>query len=326
MSPNSDYTELTCGQTVTGSTVGLPQVSCETCDSVGDGSGTGGAKWYFFTANGADEFSVTISTCDELTNFDTKIRVYRLDHHSAERICEAGNDDDSTCGTASSVSFDHWEELYLYSQYAILVHGQNGQEGDFSLHLRCTPILYRRLTDKDEASDFNGEEHSKNLFEPEDQTKNSLPFSCDEVRKFIAQYINTAFVQNAVNHFTSDFGPIKAELLGNRGGQCQVRIHFPPTYSDLPVGQVVAGFKKELFTIISDPDILEKLKTKHPRVFDWVTSILPSGNQVVDGQIKEEQGKKGKQQVNAKKSKNAKAKMSKKIKNKTRGDKSSKSV
>ena len=104
---------LSCGTLTTGSTVGLEigsssksgkesgssSSSFPQCNSLSDGSG--GAIQYKYV-NGPFQNLVTLSTCNEGTDFDTKIRVY------TGNICVVGNDDDFTCSSgsrSSTVSF-----------------------------------------------------------------------------------------------------------------------------------------------------------------------------------------------------------------------------
>lgn len=113
--------ELTCGQTITGSTVGLEPVVYAAC---GTSDGTGGAIWYRVKeASG----STTISTCGGITNYDSKIRVYRADTDD----CVTGNDD--SCGLQSTVNFLADPSV----EYNVLVHGYSGSEGSFTLSITC---------------------------------------------------------------------------------------------------------------------------------------------------------------------------------------------
>ena len=75
--------EIFCGTSVSDDTTGLSPVDMPTC---GTSNGSGGAIWYKFVGTG---MPTTLATCGGLTNYDTKIRVYKADANT----CVAGNDD-----------------------------------------------------------------------------------------------------------------------------------------------------------------------------------------------------------------------------------------
>ena len=66
----------------------------------------------------------TLLSCNDETNFDTKIKVFQ---DSVEGSCVAGNDD--ACGLRSRVTFDAVET----ETYIIIVTGWDSLEGTFTL-------------------------------------------------------------------------------------------------------------------------------------------------------------------------------------------------
>lgn len=115
------------GQTIVGgSTVGQPvdpSVSGQTCGTLVN---TGGV-WYTIQGTGN---TVTVSTCND-ADYDTKLSVWCNDCANLNAAtCIAGNDDSAGCaGFTSEVSFP----THTLSEYAILVHGFNGAQGNFNL-------------------------------------------------------------------------------------------------------------------------------------------------------------------------------------------------
>ena len=112
---------ISCGQTMTGSTVGF------TSDLLGVGCGTNATSpgvWYTFTGDGS---VVTASLCG--SGYDTRITV--LSGSCGAFTCVSTNDD--FCGTQSQVSFSST----LGTTYYILVYGYATGSGNYSLNLSC---------------------------------------------------------------------------------------------------------------------------------------------------------------------------------------------
>ena len=94
--------------------------------------------WYKLKGNGE---TYRLSFCPDdggLADFDTLLTVYRGDCDSLS--CEAHNDDDESCGSVpdaetSSVTFSTTADVY----YFVLVHGFNGEKGDFTLAVVGSP-------------------------------------------------------------------------------------------------------------------------------------------------------------------------------------------
>jgi len=121
-------TPIACGASVVGDTVlANPDVApfCGTDD------GFGGGVWFSYAGNGDQ---VTVSTCNPLTNYDTKIRVYQGD--CTTPLCVTGLDDSFGCafsGLFTTVSFLTVPGV----DYFILVHGFSSAEGNFDLTVTC---------------------------------------------------------------------------------------------------------------------------------------------------------------------------------------------
>jgi hypothetical protein len=130
----ADAEAITCGQTVSGSTcfstnvgeTGLP-TSCGAFTSVG----TRGGNWYRLTGDGR---SYTAYTCNNGTNFDTKLHVFSGSCGSF--VCETNNDDVSGCASGSfrsSVTF----ATTCGTDYYILVNGFSTAVGNYEMTLTC---------------------------------------------------------------------------------------------------------------------------------------------------------------------------------------------
>ncbi|GAA3985780.1 hypothetical protein GCM10022407_33320 [Hymenobacter antarcticus] len=117
---------LTCGQNVTGSTLGAtaagdPIGSCtETVDA--------GGVFYSIVGTGAD---ITLSTCNTATSFDTKLFVYS--GSCGVYTCVAGNDDFTPSVTCSTVTFNS----VLGTNYLVFVSGYLTAVGNFVLSTTC---------------------------------------------------------------------------------------------------------------------------------------------------------------------------------------------
>ncbi|MDB5271001.1 MAG: hypothetical protein JWP58_4041, partial [Hymenobacter sp.] len=117
---------LACGQSVTGTTVGAsatgdPTAACtETIDA--------GGVFYTIAGTGA---SITVSTCNANTNFDTKLFVFR--GSCGAYTCVGGNDDISTGVVCSSVTF----ASTFGTTYYVFVTGYDTDQGNFVLNATC---------------------------------------------------------------------------------------------------------------------------------------------------------------------------------------------
>lgn len=118
-------TQVFCGEVALGTTLGATLDGAPDCGTTVNSPGV----WYSFTGTGDN---ITVSTCNN-ANFDTKISIYT--DGCGFFTCVGGNDDGAGCiGNTSEVSFNS----SLGNQYLILVHGYNGQTGDFTLAITCT--------------------------------------------------------------------------------------------------------------------------------------------------------------------------------------------
>ena len=120
---------LTCGQSLTGTTsdataTGDPTTAC-------GASVSGSGVFYSIAGTGG---SITVSTCNAATSFDTKLFVYS--GTCGTYTCVAGNDDDDQCSAsavASSVTFSS----ALGTNYFVFVSGYKGETGTFVLNATC---------------------------------------------------------------------------------------------------------------------------------------------------------------------------------------------
>lgn len=118
----ANATALTCGQTVTGSTVGATADAVGTCTTA---LGTAPGVWYTLTP--ANSGSVTVSLCG--SGYDTKLGVFS--GTCGALVCVAGNDD--FCSVQSQVSFT----ATAGTTYRILVTGYLTAFGSFTLSTTC---------------------------------------------------------------------------------------------------------------------------------------------------------------------------------------------
>ncbi|MGB0185762.1 MAG: gliding motility-associated C-terminal domain-containing protein [Flavobacteriaceae bacterium] len=118
----TDAISVSCGDTVTGTTVGATSTGAPSA-FCGTGSGAPGV-WYEFTGTGQD---ITFSLCG--SSYDTKIQVYSGE--CADLECVAGNDD--SCGLQSEVSITSTEN----EPYFVYVFGYGSNTGDYTLEVSC---------------------------------------------------------------------------------------------------------------------------------------------------------------------------------------------
>ena len=133
----ADAIAMTCGQTVTGTNVGFtatgdPTGSCSTAIR-------NGGVFYSLVGNGA---SITVTTCNTATNFDTQVFVYS--GRCGGYVCVGGNDDAGAGLTCSSVTFASQYGV----NYLIFVNGYlAGDVGTFALSATCaTPPATPAIT------------------------------------------------------------------------------------------------------------------------------------------------------------------------------------
>lgn len=118
---------IACGGEVTGNTEGGLIATAPTCAAANI---TARGLWYSFSGNGDD---ATLSTCLN-SGYDTKLSVFT--GSCSALTCVAGNDDGPNCpGNTSEVTF----QTTAGTDYLVLVHGYDADEGDFLLRLTCTP-------------------------------------------------------------------------------------------------------------------------------------------------------------------------------------------
>ena len=118
---------VTCGQTVTGSTLTSTIDAAPSCGLNFPRYGV----WYRFVGTGQ---AVTLSTCSAGTNYDSQIGVYS--GSCTALTCVAGNDNDAACssgGRKSTVTFNSTSG----TTYLIWVTGAVSARGNFSLSVSC---------------------------------------------------------------------------------------------------------------------------------------------------------------------------------------------
>ena len=118
---------IACGQLLSGTTIGADAVGDPTgsCTESVDGPGV----FYSFLGTGD---TVSVSTCNPGTNYDSKMFVYT--GTCGSYTCVGGNDDGPACATtASTVTF----ASVAGTRYLVFVSGYAGSTGPFVLSATC---------------------------------------------------------------------------------------------------------------------------------------------------------------------------------------------
>ena len=145
----ADAVPVICGETVSGSNVGASDTGAPT-EQCGTTSPGDAGVWYSFSVDALS--NVTVTTCNEATNYDTKLNVYSGSCEVLE--CVGGDDDGSPSGDnpdpacvveetgstfnrASTVEFEAAPGV----DYYFYVSGFGSAEGNFDLTVSCEEIL-----------------------------------------------------------------------------------------------------------------------------------------------------------------------------------------
>jgi hypothetical protein len=140
--PNDDpwtASAISCGQTISATTVGAATDTYTNCGAGGTSPQTG--IWYTVIGDGG---FYTATTCNA-TGFDTRLTVYSGSCSSLS--CIGGNDDDNSCAFSTVRSSVNWQTTNG-TQYYIFVHGFSGT-GAFQLTLNCTAPCTPAVTNDD---------------------------------------------------------------------------------------------------------------------------------------------------------------------------------
>ena len=138
---------LSCGDEVQGTTILQTHISADKCgwndkDESGFKNGFSGSMKYSFKEN--FNAQVTISLCNDVTNFNTQIRIFR-ETKDGHLVCVDGNND--SCGSQSSITFFY----EAGNTYIILIDGHNNEEGNFKMNIIC-PTPMERLRPIEQVS------------------------------------------------------------------------------------------------------------------------------------------------------------------------------
>lgn len=115
---------VTCGSTISGSTVGATSDAAVGSCGIGTGGTPGNGVWYKFVGNGAQ---ATLNLC--ASSYDTKVHVYS--GACGGLTCVTSNDD--FCAAQSRVVFN----ATVGTDYYILVSGFGSATGTFSMDITC---------------------------------------------------------------------------------------------------------------------------------------------------------------------------------------------
>jgi bacillolysin len=135
---NTGLPELTCGATLLGTTLGSTTKASPSgsCSGVSVSAAAGGVFYRFVGTGG----SVTVTTCNAATNFDTQLFVYS--GSCGAYVCVGANDDQggiclaNGAAVPSTVTF----ASVAGTNYFIFVNGFGGAKGDFGLSASCVPV------------------------------------------------------------------------------------------------------------------------------------------------------------------------------------------
>jgi len=119
---------LSCGQTVTGNTAGVPNDNATSGAAV-CAVGTGGQNWYVLNT-GAQSANVTLSACG--SSYDTRISIYT--GTCGALACVGSNDD--FCGLQSQITFT----ANANTDYLISMNGFGAGAGAYTLNASCAFI------------------------------------------------------------------------------------------------------------------------------------------------------------------------------------------
>lgn len=120
---------LTCGQTVSGSTVGATNENMAVCGISGVTAQSTAGVWYKFTGDGSD---VTLSTCFAGAG-DTRLAIYT--GVCGTMTCISGNDDNGAC-TANTVSSEVLLSTVNGTEYFVLLYNWSTTSA-FQLSMSC---------------------------------------------------------------------------------------------------------------------------------------------------------------------------------------------
>jgi subtilisin-like proprotein convertase family protein len=155
----ADAEELFEGDSVVGATIGATDDGVlAACTSAAEGPGV----WYRYVAAGG---MVTASTCDN-ADYDTQISVFRGD--CSALICEASNDDASSCSGNTSEAV--WDSA-VGEEYLVVVHGFDGDVGAFTL----------TLSEPFPDSDDDGDPDVTDCNDVDPTIHTGAPEACDDV-------------------------------------------------------------------------------------------------------------------------------------------------
>ncbi len=121
----ANATDILCGETLSGTTIGAAADAVGTCGT----SATAPGVFYSFFGTGDN---ITVSLCSPNTDYDTKLSVF--EGSCAGLVCVDGNDD--ACGLISEVTFNS----NLGTTYFFYVHGFSADEGNFEITVTCNTI------------------------------------------------------------------------------------------------------------------------------------------------------------------------------------------
>ena len=107
-------------------------------------------------------------------------------------------------------------------------------------------------------------------------TEVETPFSCEAVVKFMQKKHDYPFFKGLRDEFSNDLNTIQYEAVNTDDGQCKVKITIPPHPDQNPDKDLTCELETTVLELLEKHDSLTKLQANHPKVFQWVTDIVPS--------------------------------------------------
>ena len=126
-----DATPINCGESLAGTTLGTTLDNVGTCGTTNTAPGA----WYVLTPD--IDAIASFSTCSQ-ADFDTKISVFSADACDGLLTCVGGQDDNFTC-TGNTTLLENID-IFSGTNYYILVHGFDDQQGTFTLSIECEEV------------------------------------------------------------------------------------------------------------------------------------------------------------------------------------------
>ena len=102
------------------------------------------------------------------------------------------------------------------------------------------------------------------------------PFSCEAVVEFMQEKQDFPFFADLKDKFSNELNTIQYVAVETNDGKCTVKITVPPNPDPNPDEDLTCELETAVVELLEKHDTLAKLQVNHPKVFRWVTDIVPS--------------------------------------------------